>query len=325
MLKAVAAIWSELIDAIADVVQATARLRRPSAVPLVLGDDGVIRSGAGETLEECGRELAGAACRLSIPANWCFQTALNPISLESRPFLEAFARQQIERVTPWRESDVFVDVAHEPSSNDQNRLVPVLTVVPKNLVSPFASTLEALGCRSLSIWSSVKGRVCEIEIGKESAPASSFRWKVAIALTLLFAGLPLAGGLCWWRATLAQNEAYELALHVTKLRNTIVQSNLQSVDADTVRGAERPRVVVLLEELSDALPDSSYLTHLTIDGDRVDISGVASDPPALVPILERSGRFSDVAFSDAITRSAAGSNSRFSLEMHIVDEEAVSQ
>ena len=325
MLNMVTAIWTELIDAIVEVAQAVARLRRPSVVLLVLGDDTVIRSEAGETLEECGSELAGARCRLSIPANWFFQTALKPIPVESQSFLADFARQQIERVTPWRESDVFVDVAHEPSTSDLNRLVPVLTVVPKSLVCPFTSTLESLGCRNLSIWSSVKGRACEIEIGTKLALTSSVKRKVAIALTLLFTGLPLAGGLCLWRATLARNEAHELATQVSKLRNALVQASLQSADTSSMNGADQPLVVSLLEELSGALPDSSYLTHLSIDGDRVDISGFASDPPALVPILERSGRFSKVSFSDAITRSTTGSNSRFSLEMHIVNDKAASQ
>jgi Tfp pilus assembly protein PilN len=72
-----------------------------------------------------------------------------------------------------------------------------------------------------------------------------------------------------------------------------------------------------LEDLSAILPDTSYLTRLSIDGDRADISGIAANPTELVPVLEKSGQFSDVAFSDAITKSESGIGNRFSLEMRV--------
>ena len=77
----------------------------------------------------------------------------------------------------------------------------------------------------------------------------------------------------------------------------------------------RPSAVAIVDALAWAVPDSAHLTALSIDKDRVSISGLSTDPSALVPALETSGRFADVASSAATTRTETGDADRFSLSM----------
>ncbi len=72
--------------------------------------------------------------------------------------------------------------------------------------------------------------------------------------------------------------------------------------------------MAVVDALAAALPDSAHLTALAIEGDRVTVAGVSTEPSALVPALETSGDFAAVAFGAATTRAEAGGD-RFTLEM----------
>jgi len=76
-------------------------------------------------------------------------------------------------------------------------------------------------------------------------------------------------------------------------------------------------VVVLLEGLSRALPESAYLTELRLEGATLRIVGLANDAPSLVALLERSGRLTDVRFFAPTTRSPDGKRFRFNIEAQV--------
>ena len=121
----------------------------------------------------------------------------------------------------------------------------------------------------------------------------------------------------------AHARADQLYGQVAKRREALVQANSPSAEGGLVSrqtSSIRPHIVLVLENLSASLPDSAYLTRISIEKDRANIAGIALNPPELVPILEKTGHFSDVSFSDATTRSETGAGSHFSLEMRIGGE-----
>ena len=321
MQNAVGSLWAELVDAATDVAQAlVGRFQRVPVISLISDEDKILRTEAGEPIDDLATGLEGAACRLALPSHWFFRVPLNPIPAESRPFLDVFARQQVERVTPWRESDVYVSVAAEACEEDKTRLQPILTVMPKSLVDSQIAKLENYHCSSISIWSSLKEDHFEISVGGGVKPRSSLKADVSIGLAAVFILLPGIAGLCWWQSAASQSKANQFARQLTQMRSALVQANRQSAEDDAASAKSdfvRPPIVLLLEEISAALPDTCYLTRLSIDGDRANIAGVSINPPELVPVLEKTGRFSDVSFSDAITRSETGAGNHFGLEMRI--------
>jgi general secretion pathway protein L len=62
----------------------------------------------------------------------------------------------------------------------------------------------------------------------------------------------------------------------------------------------------VLRELTEILPDSVWVNELNFRGDSVDISGFADNATALVPILERSPLFKEVALTSGIIRNQGG-------------------
>lgn len=79
------------------------------------------------------------------------------------------------------------------------------------------------------------------------------------------------------------------------------------------RKMEEPPMMVLIEALSRALPDTAYLTELEIHGRDAHIVGKSDDPTALVTKLEDTAQFEDVRFSAPTTRKVGETSGTFSI------------
>jgi hypothetical protein len=307
----IATTWSDLVDTAAALVDVVAaRLKRSRTIGLTLGEMGSVVGPHGEPLETL--DLAGATARLKAPRAWFFRTELTPAPIESAPFLDAFAAQQIERVTPWREQDVHAAVECERIPEDPTRIRPVLTVTPKHLVESFVTTLRQAGCARIVLSAGEGSGLPDLVVAGSAADASPRRGvELGLAgFAIGFAALALVS----WRAAASAEAAAQGAQDALSAARAKLETMVDR--ARVVGGEGRPPVVLVLDELSAVLPDSAHLTSLRLDGDKLALAGVASSPPKLVSLLENSGRFADVAYVDAV-REQRGGDSAFHLQMRV--------
>ena len=66
----------------------------------------------------------------------------------------------------------------------------------------------------------------------------------------------------------------------------------------------RPSPLVVLEALSRLLPDTVWLTEVTLDGTELSIAGMAEDSSALIPLVEAAPEFAQVRFLAPSTKVA---------------------
>jgi Tfp pilus assembly protein PilN len=81
--------------------------------------------------------------------------------------------------------------------------------------------------------------------------------------------------------------------------------------ADILTGGPEQRFTLLLKELTDLIPQDSYLTSLNLRGGRLTIEGQARSASDLITALEKSRHFRNVSFMSPTTK--AGDKERFSI------------
>jgi len=116
----------------------------------------------------------------------------------------------------------------------------------------------------------------------------------------------------------------ELARKITQRRAAIRAGG--ELSGDSAAGAQRIlarrkhtnlSTVIVLEALSQILPDHTYVTELRIEGDKLRVIGVTQDAPSLIRLIEQSSQFTRATFFAPTTRSPADPGERFHIEARI--------
>src|SRR6202043_3469860 len=89
------------------------------------------------------------------------------------------------------------------------------------------------------------------------------------------------------------------------------------------RKYETPASVIVLEALSQVLPDNTYVTELHLAGSKLQISGITRDAPSLIPLIEQSQHFTRATFYAPTTRSPSDPGERFHIEARIEPKNTV--
>jgi general secretion pathway protein L len=78
-----------------------------------------------------------------------------------------------------------------------------------------------------------------------------------------------------------------------------------------------PSSVIVLEALSQILPDHTYVSELRIDGDKLQLVGMTRDAPSLIQLIEHSSHFMNAVFFAPTTQTPGEPGERFHIEARI--------
>ena len=206
--------WAWFVEGLAEALvwgldranrQRPLRVEIGEADAIVVGPDGARLGrlgGGGETshFEPPGlaSRLAGASIDLVIPASWLFRRDLDPVAVQSRPFLDAFVRHQIERITPWRVADAHYHIIERPLPGDATRIAVAVAVVPKRVLVRWLSPLEASKPQAIRLRAAGPAGGADIVMplgGNRSQRIDRLRRAVAIGLSV---GAVVTAGLVGW-------------------------------------------------------------------------------------------------------------------------------
>lgn len=332
--------WSWFVDGLAEALlwgqdrwtrRPTSRIEIVDGIGKIVASDG---SSIGQIVDrettarleppDIAQRLTGAAIDIHVPPTWLFRRDLDPVATQSAPYLDAFVRHQIDRVTPWRVADVHYRTMQAPVPGDPTRLSVEIGVVPKRLVQSIVDGLLPLSPRHIRLIAQHPSCATEFAIpvsDRSSERTGQLRPWIAAGVAAIGLGLVAAIGGAWWesgivRAEIAdQNQVIEQRNQVLAAAIRRDQAGAAAEGALRALRASRPKVFDLIDALSAALPDSAYLTDLTMQKDQIQITGVTRNLPQLVPALESSHRFKDAAFVAATTKLEGRDGDRFHIEM----------
>src|SRR5271165_1020740 len=282
------------------------------AAPLRLDEDGV----AGPSRELLVRSQVNVVLS---PSRFVFRSLELPRGAEQ--FLEGVVRSQIDRLTPWIAAEAAFGWG-PPSDAGPERIAVTVAATDRALIEPFVSAVVASRAGSVQVSTRAEEASTAIPVWFHRADQGAdqrLRRRLAIGFGVAALGILVCFGT--WLVAGEYFEAREKALQdqIAQRRAELMQQTGSAFDQAIQSLQARKRAiasaVLVIEELSKALPDEAHLTELRIEDGSVQIVGLAHDSPALIRLIEQSGRFSHATFF-APTIQAPNGSETFHIEAH---------
>jgi len=294
--------------------------------PNFLGDEIRITDGRVDVAapERLGEILKGAHVELVLqPHRFLFR--LLELPGRASEFLEGVVRAQIDRLTPWTVADAAFGW-HSLPDNANDRIMVTIAATARALVTPFMNAIAALGADTVAISAALQQpepNLAAIKIYEQKAgQAADLRRIRRILIGILAGGGALASVSVAANGVIGgviEGRTEDITGRIAERRAAIQTGHGTSEAAHVLeqRKHEIPSSVIVIETLSQVLPDDTYLTELRILGDKVQMAGVTRDAPALIRLIEQTSHFSRATFFAPTTRSESEQSEHFHIEAHI--------
>lgn len=255
------------------------------------------------------------------------QVLLRPVTFprQASDFLAGMIRAQIDRLTPWTADEaVFGWSAPQPAPGE--RITMTLAATSGGVINPLIAVAAALGARS--VFAAVElgsgeslEKVTLLERGLQGGNAAGFDVPRLLRHGLLAVALAcvITLGVTGFVGGAIDADRQEIAQQIARQRASLRLSQ-RGGSAETLlarRKQSTPASVLVLEAISQALPDGTYVTELRIDGDKVQVVGMTRDAPSLIRLMEQSPQFTRATFFAPTTRAQNEPGERFHIEARI--------
>ena len=341
-------LFDEWMATVASTVDsAVGRYARGPHIVLEAKSDGLLTAKQksvqkGEALSDVSFRISGGKPSPSLTADWQaafrgsrVETELTPDQVLFRPldfprqaedFLDGMIRTQIDRLTPWS-ADAAVFGWSTPSATPQGRIELTLAAASKQEVEPLVQLAAALNAQSLAVFaapaaaSEFTGRIKVFDQPLRSGSGRMMDTSRVLRAVLLSAAAAAAvlllAGLYFGDSF--DSEQQQLVQRISQRRAALRlgPDGGSAVGLLAKRKQSSPSTVIVLEALSKALPDGTYVTELRIDGDKVQVVGMTQDAPSLIRLIEKSPQFARATFFAPTTRAQNAPGEQFHIEARI--------
>lgn len=219
---------------------------------------------------------------------------------------------KVDLLTPWTADQVYAAqrvVGQRPGG----MLEVLLAVARRRTVDQACARLASLGLapQAADLALDEDLNTAGVDLLHGTAPPRRRRWPARLASGLLLTGL-LAF------IALASYAIYHRQLEITEQRQLAAALETRLADLPELRGQvaarqaetgflvaqrrDRPSPLLVLEVLSRLLPDSVWLTDVTLEGNELVVTGLAEDASPLIALIEGAPHFEQVRFSTPSTR-----------------------
>lgn len=301
-------------------LQAPADKTSPSFAPIR------IVKGVANCSGEAAAALKGSQVELAMRPGQFFFRAIE-LPRRASEFIDGIVQAQIDRITPWAASEAVVGWS-QPAEIGNDKIAVTIAAAPRAQIIPLTQAVGELGVKSIVVSTTLpnaNGDQSAIRVFEQSAAGALGQRKLR---RLLLAGLAGAGVLAGVAIAadavvggVLQSRQADVSRRIAERRGIIRAGNDAVANSALAKLARRknqtPASVIVLEALSNVLPDNTYVSELRIEGDKVQVIGITSDAPSLIRLIEQSPHFSRATFFAPTTRAPADPGDRFHVEARI--------
>jgi general secretion pathway protein L len=242
-------------------------------------------------------------------------------------FLDGMIRTQIDRLTPWTADDAAFGWS-PPSAVANERVELTLAATSKQEIQPLVQLAAGVGAASIAAFAmppaagNVRAKIKVFDQPLRGALGRGVDTPRMLRVVLLSAGLAAAVSLiaAAYVGGALESDQQQLARRISERRASLrlnPNAGGSGLSLLAKRKQTGPSSVVVLDALSQALPDGTYVTELRIEGDKVQVVGMTQDAPSLIRLIERSPQFARATFFAPTTRAQNDPGERFHIEAHI--------
>jgi general secretion pathway protein L len=283
-----------------------------------------VSAGVASCTGETAAALKGCQVDLAMrPEQFLFR----PLELPRRAseFLDGIVREQIDRITPWTASEAVVGWS-KPTELASDKISVTIAAAPRARIIPLTQAFGNLGVKSIFVSTTLKNADNgAIRVFEQSAAGAL---EVRQVRRRLLAGLVVAAVLAVLAAASdvviggdLQSRQNDVARRIAERRGILRAGSDAAANSALTKLAHRknqtPANVIVLEALSNVLPDNTYVTELRIEGDKMQIVGITNDAPSLIRLIEQSPHFSRATFFAPTTRAPSDPGDRYHIEARV--------
>ena len=249
-----------------------------------------------------------------------------PLELPARAadFLEGIVRAQIDRLTPWSASEAVFGCS-APAESGADSITTVIAATTRKVAMSYVQAVSGFHPAAVAVCTDVAernaGRVKVFE-QKARGHLDAARLSRALSIVLGVAAWPRC---CRRRRQPISRTTWARRRASWRGRFRSVARPFAPAMTATARRSARwsgantrcPPACIVLDALSQVLPDNTYVTELHLAGNKLQIAGITRDAPSLIPLIEQSQHFARATFYAPTTRSASDPGERFHIEARI--------
>ncbi|MBK5971212.1 hypothetical protein CCR91_21205 [Thiorhodovibrio winogradskyi] len=225
---------------------------------------------------------------------------------------------ELGRLTPFNSQEVYYDVFTEGTRPRGGQLNVRLALCRRDLADHWLERLRQLGSPAARLcWQGAWDGANMLPDAQRSR-RGSYGWLINIMLLLLICALLAAvmnSPVRQKREQLEQLTGVLQGLRADAEQVPTIREELESARAGSVavlnRKAAQPRMIDLLRELTERLPDNTWVQTVNYRNEDVDVRGESGQATELLNILEQAPGISEVTFRSPVMQVSQTGKERF--------------
>jgi len=273
------------------------------------------------------QRLKGTDIILLIPANKVLQKSIS-LPLATKDNLRQVLGFEMDRRTPFTVDQVYFDYLIEKKDVGKNQLHVQLFAAPKDTTDLSLKTLNSWGIEPNAI--STKDNIKNLNlfpIEQQSLEGNRQENKLTLILAAVTFCLFMA---VLYLPLLKQDQALNklekevsesraIAVKIKDLKekkNKIFERSLFLIS----KRNDNTLVIEILNELTQLIPDDTWLTRFAITKGEIQIQGESNTASSMIPIIESSDNFTGARFRSPVTRNNIRKKDKFNLTAKLVQQ-----